>query len=229
MNQEYSILKKCPLFADMIESDYTFILSCLNAYTKHYLPSEYILLAGNQVNYVGIVLTGSLALLKENPAGLKHILDFIGPSEMFGEGIACTKSRISSVTVVAKEASDVICIPYERIIKTCYHSCTFHHQIIKNMLMLLGEKNSILNHKIELLALKGMREKLATYLLYESKKHNSLTFQIIPNRNELAEYLNVSRCAMSRELGRLKELGMIDYYKNSFKILLPDELAKCLL
>ena len=95
--------------------------------------------------------------------------------------------------------------------------------------MLLGEKNRILNRKIELLALKGMREKLATYLLYEADKQNSQSFTIIPNRNELAEYLNVSRSSMCRELGRMKELGMIDYYQNSFKILSKEALTKCLL
>ena len=97
------------------------------------------------------------------------------------------------------------------------------------MMMFLGERNKVLNQKIELLALKGMREKLATYLLYESQKQKSNTFQIIPNRNELAEYLNVSRTSMSRELGRMKDLGMIDFYQNSFKILSKEKLSECLL
>lgn len=228
MKQNYDILKNCPLFASIKESDFAPLLSCVNAYSKPYLAGEYIFLSGNQVNYVGIVLSGALELIKENPAGLRHILDFVGPSNMFGEGIVCTQSRISTVTVIAKEDSDIIFIPYERIIKTCSSSCSFHHQIIKNMMMLLGEKNNVLNHKIELLALKGMREKLATYLLYEAQKQNNLTFQIIPNRNELAEYLNVSRSSMSRELGRMKDLGLIDYYQNSFKILSREKLIKCL-
>lgn len=140
-----------------------------------------------------------------------------------------TENRISPVTVFAKENATVLMIPYERIIKTCGNSCSFHLQIIKNMMMLLGERNKVLNQKIELLALKGMREKLATYLLYESQKQKSNTFQIIPNRNELAEYLNVSRTSMSRELGRMKDLGMIDFYQNSFKILSKEKLSECLL
>jgi CRP-like cAMP-binding protein len=96
------------------------------------------------------------------------------------------------------------------------------------MMMILGEKNSSLNQKIELLMLKGMREKLAAYLMNEYKKANSLTFQIIPNRNELAEYLNVSRPSMCRELGRMKDDGILDFYQNSFKILSMEHLAQCL-
>lgn len=229
MNIEPEILANCPLFMQIEPQSYSALLSCVNASEKTFSTNESVFLAGSQINYVGIVMKGSLSIIKESPAGQKHIIDFVGPSHLFGEGVVCTETRISPVTVFAKENATVLMIPYERIIKTCGNSCSFHLQIIKNMMMLLGERNKVLNQKIELLALKGMREKLATYLLYESKKQKSNTFQIIPNRNELAEYLNVSRTSMSRELGRMKDLGMIDFYQNSFKILSKEKLSECLL
>jgi CRP-like cAMP-binding protein len=147
---------------------------------------------------------------------------------MFAEGIVCTADRISPVTVKTKEQSKVLFIPFERIVKTCGNSCEFHAQLIRNMMLVLSEKNYNLNQKIELLMLKGMREKLATYLLSESRKHNSLTFQIVPNRNELAEFLNVSRTSMCRELAKMRDEGLLDYYQNSFKILALEELKSCL-
>ena len=76
--------------------------------------------------------------------------------------------------------------------------------------------------------LKGMREKLATFLLRESEKQKSKTFQVIPNRNELAEFLNVSRPSMCRELGRMKEEGILDFYQNSFRILNMEALVEAL-
>ena len=94
--------------------------------------------------------------------------------------------------------------------------------------MLLGEKNYALNHKIDFLILKGMREKLALYLLEEAKRNKSMAFNITLSRNDLAEYLNVSRSAMSRELSRMKEDGLIDYYKNSFKIINEEALKSFL-
>ncbi|MDD6057875.1 MAG: Crp/Fnr family transcriptional regulator [Clostridiales bacterium] len=226
---DYSILKNCTLFSEVKPEELPHLLTCIDAHTKCLPANAYLWFAGDAVNMVGIVLSGSLELIKENPAGVKHILDFIGPGQLFGEGIVCTKLRVSPVTVRAREKSQVLFLPFEKIIRTCGHSCAFHHQLIRNMMMLLGEKNRILNYKIELLALKGMREKLASYLLYESQKRNSLSFTIVPNRNELAEYLNVSRASMCRELGRMKELGLIDYYQNSFKIISKDKLAQCLL
>lgn len=229
MERLFPILKKCALFTDIKEAQYKSLLTCIQAYTKTYQTNDYVFLIGEEINYVGIVLSGSLELRKENAAGLLHILDFVGPSQIFGEGIVCTKARISPVLVRVKEPSEILFIPYKKIITTCSNSCNFHVQIIQNMMLILGEKNHILNQKIELLTLKGMREKLATYLLLESKKQHSSTFQIVPNRNELANFLNVARTSMCRELARMKEEGLIDYYQNSFQILAKESLSETLL
>ena len=226
---EYTdVLLNCPLFKNIKEQDLNYLLQCLNSYAKNYKSDEYIFFAGNKVNYIGVVLSGSVEIIKENLAGSVHIMTFLGPSHIFAEGIVCTKERLSPVTIRVKEYSKILFIPYERIIKNCGNSCNFHHQLVQNMMMILGEKNYVLNTKIELLTLKGMREKIASFLLNESKAHNSLTFNIIPNRNEMADYLNVSRTSMCRELAKLKEEKIIDYYQNSFKILDEDALIASL-
>lgn len=226
---DYSVLKKCILFASIEEENIPALLGCIDAREKNYQSGEYVWMAEDQVDYVAVVLSGSVELIKENHAGIKHILDFVGPGQLFGEGIVCTRLRHSPVTVRSREKSQIMLVPFSKIIRTCGHACSFHFQIIQNMMMILGEKNLLLTRKIELLALKGMRQKLATYLLYEADKQNSQPFTIIPNRNELAEYLNVSRASMCRELGRMKEDGIIDYYQNSFKILSREALAECLM
>ena len=229
MEQYYPVLLKCSLLKNIKQNEYHSLLQCINYHTKKFQTNEYVFMAGDNINYVGIVLSGSLEISKENLAGSRHIIDFLVASNVFAEGIVCTSERISPVTVRAKEDSTILFIPFERLIKSCGNSCSFHIQLIQNMMMLLGEKNFILNRKIELLNLKGMREKLATYLLYEVQKQDGLTFQIIPNRNELAEYLNISRTSMCRELARMKELGIIDYYLNTFKILSLEALKDCLI
>lgn len=240
---DYSVLKQCILFSSIEEENYPALLSCIDAKEKSFRAGEYVWMTEDQVNTVAVVLSGSVELIKENHAGIKHILDFVGPGQLFGEGIVCTRLRQSPVTVRAREKTQIMLLPFFKIVRTCSHSCSFHFQIIQNMMMILGEKNRLLTQKIELLTLKGMRQKLATYLLYEADKQNpvenkpgqplskqySQPFTIIPNRNELAEYLNVSRASMCRELGRMKDEGIIDYYQNSFKILSREALTECLL
>ena len=113
-----------------------------------------------------------------------------------------------------------------KIIRPCGHSCPYHLRLIRNMMLVLGEKNARLNEKIGLLTLKGMREKIAYYLISESNERKAKTFQVILNRTELAEYLNVSRTSMCRELTRMKKEGLIDFYGKSFKILDEKRLVR---
>lgn len=228
MEKYYQILNHCALFRNIGESEFGHLMRCLSAQVKSYRTDEYIFLSGDEVSLVGIVLSGRVEIMKESLAGNKHIVAFLGPSDMFAEGIVCTASRISPVTVQVKETAEILYIPYERIIKSCGNSCNFHINLIQNMMVVLGEKNVSLNKKLELLTLKGMREKIASYLMNEVRERRSNTFLIVLNRTELADFLNVSRTSMCRELARMKEDGLIDFYGHSFKILDKEGLAKCL-
>lgn len=228
MEQYYNVLANCPLFRDIELSDYAHILHCLNVNIKKLKSDDYVFLFGDQVDSVGIVLCGELEIIKENFSGNRHIISSVVASNIFGEGIVCTKSRIAPVSVRTKTDATILLIPYQKIITSCDKACGFHIRLIHNMMLILGEKNYLLNHKIDLLMLKGMREKLAAYLLYEAERKDSQRFDIAFNRNELAEYLNVSRPTMSRELAAMKEDGIIDYHKNSFLILSIDGLRQCI-
>lgn len=229
MKHYIPILQNSALFKNISVEDLPHLLECLRSYIKTYEANDYLFSLGDEVNTINIVLEGYVEIVKENLAGNRNIVAFLGPSQIFGEGVVCTTKRISPVSIKARELTKILHIPYEKIIITCSRSCSFHAQLINNMLRLLGDKNYALNHKIDLLMLKGMREKLVTYLLYEAQSQNSLSFSITPNRNDLAEYLNVSRTSMCRELARMKNEGLIDYYKNSFKIISLPALQACLI
>ncbi len=229
METYYPVLKKCALFRRIEENKLGSLIQCLGAQVRSFQAEDYIFFAGDEINYVGIVMSGIIEIMKENLAGNRHIVAFLGPADLFAEGIVCTLRRISPVTVRVKEDAKVMFIPYERVIKSCGNSCDFHISLIQNMMVVLGEKNVNLNRKLELLTLKGMREKLASYLMNEATERNASMFQIMLNRTELADYLNVARTSMCRELARMKDEGLIDFYGNSFKIINKEGLAQCLM
>lgn len=224
MKQYLKILERTSLFRGVAPSDLEHLILCLEAFSKKYELGESIIKLGDEVGHIGIVLEGQVEVVKENIVGDRNIIAVLEPSHIFGEGIVCTTKRLSPVTVRTKTKAIILFVPYEKVIITCGKSCSFHSQLIRNMLRVLGEKNYALNHKIDFLILKGMREKITLYLLEEARRNNSMAFNINLNRNDLAEYLNVSRSAMSRELSRMKEEKLIDYYKNSFKIVNEEAL-----
>ena len=97
------------------------------------------------------------------------------------------------------------------------------------MLKIISEKALMLNRKVEYLALISVRQKIATYLLEQYKITKSKTFLLPLNRQELAEFLNVSRPSLSREMCRMRDEGIIDFHMSTIKILDLDVLKECTL
>lgn len=77
----------------------------------------------------------------------------------------------------------------------------------------------MLNKKVEYLSIKTLRGKISTYLLDEYNKTGQKTFQLNLNRNELADFINVSRPSLSRELCKMRDEGIIDFHSTAIKIL----------
>lgn len=227
--RQLDILSQCALFKDVSHEELIKLLPCLKPIRQNYSEGQLIFNQGNLIQYVYIILEGKVELAKENLAGQKNIVALFSSNNLFGEGVVCTSHRLSPVSATALSDTKLLLIPYNHIISSCSNSCTFHHRIVYNMMRLLADKNYHLNTKMDLLLLKGMREKLATYFLSESSLHQSLSFTLSLNRNQLADYLNVSRPSMCRELGLMKQEGLIDYYQNSFKILDIQKLQNVLL
>jgi CRP-like cAMP-binding protein len=97
-------------------------------------------------------------------------------------------------------------------------ACRFHHQLIENMVHIIANKNRDLMRKVEVVSRRSIREKLLTYLSIQAQAQGSRYFEIPLGRLELAEYLCVDRSALTRELAKMKDEGLLDYDRNWFRI-----------
>lgn len=220
---KYTYLKNIPLFHGIEESSLDSLMDCLGAKVKNYSKYEMVLVAGSKVDRVGIVVSGSVQVIKEDIIGNRTIIAGIGQYELFGEVFACALIEKSPITVVATEPCSVLWIQFLRLITTCSSACVFHAKLIENMLKLMAEKNIILNNKIDYLSKRTIREKLTAYIISLAEQQDSLEFEIPFNRNELADFLCVDRSAMSRELGKMRDEGLLDINKNSIKLLSKED------
>lgn len=66
---------------------------------------------------------------------------------------------------------------------------------------------------------RSTREKLISYLSEEAKKQNSSDFSIPFNRQQLADFLSVDRSAMSNELCKMRDEGLLTFEKNRFHLM----------
>jgi CRP-like cAMP-binding protein len=218
MNDSLEILKSSVLFNEINYNDLEALLKCLESKIKTY-EKDQIIMMEEDIPKMGVILSGSAQIIKEDFNGNKTIIDKIGKSGLFGETVVCAEIDKSPVTVIAEDECRVIFINYKRIITPCESSCSFHKKLIENMLKIIAGKNIMLNRRIQLISARSTREKLLSFLLSEKEKAGKSSFEISFDRNELADFLCVERSAMSRELGKLRDENIIKFNKNKFEIL----------
>lgn len=210
------ILKDTKLFAGVTEHEIYLMLNCMQAQKSQYSKGEYIFHQGDCMKYISILAEGSVYIQNDDYWGNRSIINAIGAGEMFGEAYIGTETDTFMNDVVAAEDCTVILFDANKILETCSFSCHFHNMVIRNLFLAVSEKNKKLIQKLSYLSKRSTREKLISYLSEQAKKHNSNSFAIQFNRQQLADYLSVDRSAMSNELCKLRDEGLIAFEKNRF-------------
>lgn len=219
MKKYLGALKAVDLFKGIEESDLDSLLSCLSAKAAHYKKGQTVFFSGESVERFGIVLSGEVQVIQEDYYGNRSILAKIGAGDLVGESFAYAEMKTLPVSVVATTESVLLFIDYYKLTVPCTNACEFHSKLIQNMLSILSMKNILLTQKIEFTSRRTTREKLLAYLSAEAKRAGSNRFSIPFNRQELADYLCVERSAMSAELSKLRDDGVLSFHKSEFELL----------
>ena len=219
MREYIEEIMAAPLFADIKQEEIEVMLGCLGSFEKSYHKGEYIILEQDRVKCIGIMLSGTVDMIKEDVWGNKTIMVRIKEQQLFGETFACSNDSLASVSFCASSDCRILFLEFERVMHSCSMSCVFHHRLIENMVKVIADKNKKLMEKIGIVSKKNLREKIMAYLSLQAQLQGSNHFEIPLGRVELAEYLCADRSALTRELSNLKAAGIIEYNKNVFEIL----------
>lgn len=219
MENSPEILKACPLFSGVQETDMDAMLACLGARQFGAEKGKIIFSEGDPAVYVGIVLTGAVRVIREDYYGNRSIVARMGPGEVFGESFACAGVQALPVSVVAEEDCRYLLIDCKRITVSCTNACAFHSRMIYNLLQMVARKNLVFNQKLEVLSKRTTREKLLAYLMNQAKLQGKDKFTIPYDRQALADYLEVDRSGLSAEISKLRKEGKLFCDKNCFQLL----------
>lgn len=214
-----NILSECPLFTGIKQEEFDTMLSCLAARVVEYKKDNYIYMSGSIMSEIGIVLSGSVIIIKEDYWGNRTIISRMSASDMFAESFAFTAGEKLFISVVAAENTEILFIDCKNIINIETSPFGFHTILINNMVRILAGKNVMLMQKIDHLSCRSTRDKLLSYLSAQALEQKCKAFTIPYNRQELADYLCIDRSAMSSELGKLRDEGILTFHKNSFELL----------
>lgn len=219
MRKYIHILKNTQMFSGVGDDEISSMLSCLGARLSEFKKGDYVLRQGEYIGNIMVLVRGNLHIQNDDYWGNRSILGHIGVGDMFGEAYVAPESGPILNDVVAIEDSTVIFFDVKRIITTCPSACGFHALVVQNLFFAISEKNRKLVQKLGHMSKRSTREKLISYLSQESKRHNSSIFAIPFNRQQLADFLSVDRSAMSNELCKMRDEGLLEFQKNQFKLL----------
>lgn len=219
MKDFFDILRECPLFDRIGDESLKEMLGCLNAKERSYKKGDVVFAEGDKAKYLGIVLEGSVQLVRVDYYGNRSILANIEPPQLFGEAFACAGLKSLPVDAVAAADTKILLLDAQRIARPCGNACPCHGQTILNLLHIVAKKNLVLHQKIEITSKRSTREKLMTYLLLQAKNAKSHTFTVPYDRQELADYLEVDRSGLSAEISKLRNEKVLECRRSTFTLL----------
>ncbi|MBE7711149.1 MAG: Crp/Fnr family transcriptional regulator [Cyanobacteria bacterium SIG31] len=218
MEKYYTQIKNSPVFFGLSEDELKEMLACFNARVKIFEDGERVIRQGDVVKNIYLVLDGAVNIEKDSYWGRRIIISQLGINDNIALAFVASKNVESSIDAVAVGKAKLLILTYEKCTTMCQNVCTKHKNLINNLFEILSKENIELLQKIENISQKTIREKLLTYLSNEARRNKSNIFEIPFNRQDLADYLNIDRSAMSFELSKMQKDGLIKFEKNKFML-----------
>ena len=212
------VLPENPMFSGIAPHEIAPMLDCLGAAQRTYDRYAHILSTGDTTAALGLVISGSALIQSDDLWGNTTVFDRVRPGQIFAETYACTGEPLL-VDVVAAEPCTVLFLEVGRVLHICPNTCAHHERLIRNLLSLSAQKNLNLSRKIFHTAAKSIRGRLLSYLSYQARRCGSCTFTIPFDRQQLADYLNVDRSALSAELSKMQKEGLLQTRRSHFTLL----------
>ena len=217
MEKKFEKAKDNPLFAGITFDEFKTALSCLMAKSASYQRHDTIWLAGTPAKFIALLMSGSVRVTKNDADGHAIILTDAAAPTFLGEIGVWAELDFFPVTVQANEDCDVIFLDGRKITSVCPATCQFHKRMIEHMLRTISKKAFILDQKVEVLTKRTIREKILWFL--GTQRGSAKKFTLTYNREEMARYLCVNRSALSGELSKMRDEGLIRYKRNEFEML----------
>lgn len=218
MELPVAILQNTSLFRGMTEEEIRHLITCLASPVRRYGKGAFIWHAGEKVSHAGIVLSGIVDAVQYHDDGSMHLVARQTAGGVFGDLLMAT-DQPSPVSLQATEEAEVLFLPLDEILTDCGRRCPFHIRLRHNLLQEAADKYWQLHRRLQYLSEQSLRRRILLYLQDCRCDMGGSYFTIPYTREELAKFLGVNRSALSRELSRLQKEGIIDFHRNSFRIL----------
>lgn len=195
------------------------------SFTKiKYRKGEILAHEGEVCTSLGVILEGTIEMQRIYCNGKYIVIKKLSKGEVFGEALVFSEKSFYPLTVLAVNDCLIMYIKKEEVLSLCFQN----KKILENFISLLSNKVLMLNKKIKNISFKSIKEKVSNYILEESIIQNTDTISLNESKEDIAAKLGIPRPSFSRELMRLKTLGIIDFNRRFIKIINKEELENIL-
>ena len=206
-----------PVFKGITQEEFEEMKRCACLREKSYRKNERVFRPGDSTTELGIVLSGSVIVENTDVWGNTGVLTKVEPGGVFAETYALCRTPMM-VDVVVHTDSRILFVNLSALQPDAVARTGWQQKLLTNLLDIAVRKNLTLTERMSCISAKTVRARVLTFLSAQSLAAGSETFLIPFDRQQMADYLNVDRTALSKELGRMKADGLIDFRKNHFSI-----------
>lgn len=204
-----------PLLQNLTEEELASIEAIGALREQTFAKNEVIFHAGEQIREIGSVASGSVLIESNDLWGNCSILSKIMPGQVFAESYALGRMPMM-VDAIATEKTRVVFLEVSRVLDENFAQESWQGKLLYNMLAMTSRKNITLSSRIFCTTPKTIRGRLATYFAQQQVQAGGLEFDVPFTRQQMADYLNLDRSALSKELGKMRDEGLLTFDKNHF-------------
>lgn len=209
-----SNIRDCRLFSHFNDNDIQELLNSGFVSVKLYSKEDLLFSEGEYCNFLSLVLDGTIEIQKLDSNGNVLVVSTLNSGNVFGENLLFGDKNFYPMSVVAKENSKVLHIKKDYI----YKLCSTNESFLRELLRILSNKALNLSSKLKQVTMKSIREMICNYLLEKYNKEKTTTIKLDFSRKDWADKLGIQRPSLSRELMKMRDLGLIDFSKNIIEI-----------
>ena len=220
-NSSSQQLSYCPLFKNMSQADHDQFLDRNVKEVLTFKKGETIAMQGDPISSVMLLVQGSVRTEMITMEG--NILDIdimeavipLAPSFIYGE-----KNRYP-VDVIAAEPCIFLKISKEAWLDEMANN----KQMLTNFLTMNADLTLYLTNKLQMISLKSLRKKLATFFLEKTTIEYD-SFNLKRSRTQLAEFFGVQRQSLARSLKEMEDEDIIKLNGRNVKIIDRSKLIR---
>ncbi|QUI23912.1 Crp/Fnr family transcriptional regulator [Vallitalea pronyensis] len=214
MNNLLLSLQPCCLFKNKSLDEIEKLFSHVQYKTASYKENEIIFSPVQKADRIGIILSGSVDIQKLFPSGKVVIIERKKRFDLIAASSIFSKIDVYPDAVSVSKPCTILFILKSDLLNLFHMDKDFMLNFIESV----SNETLMLKHKIGILSLSSIQEKIAGYLIYSNKTYNSYSITLPFSKKAWAEYMNVSRTSLSRELRHLETEGILSFEKRKIHI-----------